>query len=161
VLLLQSQLLLLAGQPDEAAVRVQSAQAAGGAVRHWEESVVAYCRCRLGSRDGGERDALAALEGGVEVLAAVARWVMRVGAVHVNAGVLGARDGTCCCAGAAGHGSGSALWGPPARQPHRRWMALTHLGRRLSNMSRNSCRHLQIDVGASCTQTRVAAFSTA
>jgi hypothetical protein len=76
VLLLQSQLLLLAGQPDEAAVRVQAAQAAGGAVRHWEESVVTYCRCRLGSRDGSERDALAALEGGMEVLAAVARWVL-------------------------------------------------------------------------------------
>ncbi len=75
-MLLLAHLEALAGQPTAAVELLQSAQATGGSIEHWRDSVALYAKLRASMRGGGESDALRALEGGVQLLQAVARWVL-------------------------------------------------------------------------------------
>eukprot|EP00775_Hariotina_reticulata_P008284 gene8284-8471_t len=73
VLLLQARLAALAAQPEEAVKLVQAAQAAGGGVGFWRDSIMLYAAVRGSMRGSGPADAQAALEGGIGLMDTIAR----------------------------------------------------------------------------------------
>lgn len=73
MLLLQARLAALAQQPEAAIKYIQSAQAIGGDIKSWRDSLLLYATVRGNMRSGGFKDATSALEGGVAMLEAVAR----------------------------------------------------------------------------------------
>lgn len=74
LLLQQARLEALAGRPEAAILLLQAAQALGGSAALWRDSVALYATVRGAMRSGGQRDAAAALEAGVAMMQALARW---------------------------------------------------------------------------------------
>jgi hypothetical protein len=73
LLLQQARLEALADRPEAAIDLLQAAQALSGSLLLWRDSVALYATVRGGMRSGGARDAVAALEGGLAMMAALAR----------------------------------------------------------------------------------------
>jgi hypothetical protein len=73
LLLQQARLAALADRPEAAIELLQAAQALGGSLALWRDSVALYAAVRGSMRSGGPRDAVAALEGGVAMMQALAR----------------------------------------------------------------------------------------
>jgi hypothetical protein len=73
LLLQQARLEALADRPDAAIDLLQAAQALGGSLVLWRDSVALYAAVRGSMRSGGPRDAVAALEGGLTMIATLAR----------------------------------------------------------------------------------------
>ncbi|KAF8063688.1 CFAP46 [Scenedesmus sp. PABB004] len=72
-LLLQARLAAAAHQPERAVALLQAAQALGGPLELWAESVQLYAAVCGGVRRGGRHDAASALEGGLAMLGALER----------------------------------------------------------------------------------------
>jgi hypothetical protein len=73
LLLQQARLEALADRPEAAIDLLQAAQTLGGSLVMWRDSVALYATVRGGMRSGGARDAVEALEGGLAMMAALAR----------------------------------------------------------------------------------------
>lgn len=75
VLLQQARLASLVRRPEVAIDLLQAAQAIGGGLQLWRDSLALYATVRGGMRSGGWKDAVDALTGGLAMMAALARCV--------------------------------------------------------------------------------------